>query len=129
MTTVNVRQRQNSSAGNGPTQLSLRLATPPASRDSHSIGSPHTERITQLDQRMTTAEVLRVVGVHRATLFRWRRKGTFPAKHVSGGWLRSDIERWLACRAPLQPVSRGILNYGPCRNTGPGSPADSPQSV
>ena len=56
-----------------------------------------------LDQRMTTAEVLRVVGVHRVTLFRWTRKGTFPPKHIFGGWLRSDIERWLARKAP-QPA-------------------------
>ncbi|HBZ71237.1 MAG TPA: DNA-binding protein [Deltaproteobacteria bacterium] len=48
---------------------------------------------------MTTAEVLRVVGVHRTTLFRWMRKGAFPSKHHSGGWLRSDIEHWLSRRS------------------------------
>lgn len=48
---------------------------------------------------MTTREVLRIVGVNRSTVFRWMRKGLFPQKHVSGGWLRSDVERWLSVRA------------------------------
>ncbi|TLY99866.1 MAG: helix-turn-helix domain-containing protein [Gammaproteobacteria bacterium] len=55
-----------------------------------------SERLPSLDQRMSTAEVLRVVGVNRSTLFRWTKRGRFPGKHVSGGWLRSDVERWLA---------------------------------
>ena len=84
-----------------PIQLPLGLATPvprcrnPGSRNS----TAGPEGIAPLDQRMTTAEVLRVVGVHRATLYRWTCKGGFPAKHVSGGWLRSDIESWLSQRS------------------------------
>jgi predicted DNA-binding transcriptional regulator AlpA len=77
-----------------PQQLSLGLLDPPPWRRESSIkrSTSNRERIALLDQRMTTAEVLRVVGVHRVTLFRWTRKGAFPPKHFSGGWLRSDIE-------------------------------------
>jgi len=52
------------------------------------------ERFASLDQRMTTTDVLRVVGVNRSTIFRWVKKGTLPQRHASGGWLRSDVERW-----------------------------------
>jgi predicted DNA-binding transcriptional regulator AlpA len=44
---------------------------------------------------LTTREVLRVVNVNRSTLFRWVRAKRFPQKHKSGGWLRSDVEKWL----------------------------------
>lgn len=86
----------------GPLQLPLPLSQPPPRRSEPAIDGPlpHAERVALLDQRMTTAEVLRVVGVHRATLFRWTRKGTFPPKHHSGGWLRSDVEHWLSHRSP-----------------------------
>jgi predicted DNA-binding transcriptional regulator AlpA len=40
--------------------------------------------------------VVLVVGVNRSTIFRWRKAGRFPQKHKSGGYLRSDIEKWLA---------------------------------
>lgn len=79
-------------------QLLLRLSPPGAARISPNAKSAWAERLAYLDQRMTTGEVLRVVGVHRATLYRWTRKGAFPAKHHSGGWLRSDIDTWLSSR-------------------------------
>ncbi|MBS0577763.1 MAG: AlpA family phage regulatory protein [Proteobacteria bacterium] len=47
---------------------------------------------------MTTKQVLRVVGVHRTTLFRWTKLGIFPRRHTLGGWLRSEIELWLSRR-------------------------------
>ena len=81
-----------------PQQLSLLLEAPrsqPKPRRAPTGRSEHP-RILALDQRMSTAEVLRVVGVNRSTLFRWIQKGSFPRKHASGGWLRSDIELWLA---------------------------------
>jgi predicted DNA-binding transcriptional regulator AlpA len=53
-----------------------------------------------LDCRMNSAEVQRVTGVHRTTLYRWTRTGEFPVKHHAGGWLRSEIEFWLSQRAP-----------------------------
>lgn len=90
-------------------QLSLSLLMP---GDSPKLPAkkpgPKLERFALLDQRMSTAEVLRIVGVHRVTLFRWTRKGTFPPKHSSGGWLRSDIEHWLSCR------TNGILPFSVC---------------
>jgi predicted DNA-binding transcriptional regulator AlpA len=57
------------------------------------------DRFAGMDARLSTSEVVRVVGVNRSTLFRWCKKGTFPQKHISGGWLRSDIERWFATKA------------------------------
>lgn len=66
---------------------------------------------------MTTAEVLRVVGVHRVTLFRWTRKGSFPPKQVSGGWLRSDIEQWLSHRAPAREATSAPLQPSALRAT------------
>jgi predicted DNA-binding transcriptional regulator AlpA len=91
-----------------PQQLSLELSDPPSRRPKASgkRALDDRKRIAHLDQRMSTTEVLRVVGVHRVTLFRWMRKGTFPPKHFSGGWLRSDIERWLARKAPQpEPIT------------------------
>jgi predicted DNA-binding transcriptional regulator AlpA len=56
------------------------------------------DRYAGMDARMSTSDVVRVVGVNRSTLFRWCKKGIFPSKHISGGWLRSDIERWFATK-------------------------------
>ena len=81
-----------------PQQLSLLLQGPrPKPKPRRAVnGKSDRPRILALDQRMSTAEVLRVVGVNRSTLFRWIRKSRFPRKHASGGWLRSEIELWLA---------------------------------
>ncbi|MFL6602932.1 MAG: helix-turn-helix transcriptional regulator [Steroidobacteraceae bacterium] len=51
-------------------------------------------RLPSLD-RLTVREVLKVVPINRSTLFRWVNSGRFPKRHKAGGWLRSDIERWL----------------------------------
>lgn len=51
-------------------------------------------RLPALD-RLSTREVLRVARVNRSTLYRWVKKKRFPRKHKSGGWLRSDVEKWL----------------------------------
>src|SRR6202043_2423885 len=85
----------------GPCGTSVRTPRPtiPAARK--------PERLAPLDQRMSTAEVLRVVGVNRSTLFRWTKKGRFPGKHGSGGWLRSDVERWLAEKRSPALMSSG----------------------
>lgn len=48
---------------------------------------------------MSTSDVVRVIGVNRSTLFRWCKRGLFPKKHVSGGWLRSDVERWFTAKS------------------------------
>jgi predicted DNA-binding transcriptional regulator AlpA len=46
-----------------------------------------------------------VLGVHRSTLRKWVREGTFPrpirlSAHANGrvGWLRSTVEIWLRAR-------------------------------
>lgn len=84
-----------------PLQLSLIFDAPLA----EALRSPPTQgvptntalqRFAHLDQRMTTTDVLRVVGVNRSTIFRWVKRGIFPQRHVCGGWLRSDVEKWLA---------------------------------
>jgi predicted DNA-binding transcriptional regulator AlpA len=58
------------------------------------------DRIAALDQILTTRDVVAIVGHHRCTLFRWMSAGQFPHKHAfrgrKVGWLRSDIEKWLA---------------------------------
>ncbi|MEJ1962899.1 MAG: AlpA family phage regulatory protein [Gammaproteobacteria bacterium] len=53
-------------------------------------------RLGSMDQRLSTRDVVLVVGVNRSTIFRWTKIGRFPQRHKSGGWLRSDVERWLA---------------------------------
>jgi predicted DNA-binding transcriptional regulator AlpA len=51
-----------------------------------------------IDQLLSTRDVMRITGKHRCTVYRWIRAGTFPPKRAGGGrgWLRSDVERWLA---------------------------------
>ena len=56
--------------------------------------SKAASRLPALD-RLTVREVLKVVPINRSTLFRWVNSGRFPKRHKAGGWLRSDIERWL----------------------------------
>jgi excisionase family DNA binding protein len=47
---------------------------------------------------MTTAELLKQLGVHRTTLERWVKEGEFPAPTRIGGrlyWLRSEVQDWI----------------------------------
>ena len=87
-----------------PLQLPLLFepAPPPHCGDSSRTSRPQLNlnhgQNEALDQRMPTREVLRIVGVNRSTVFRWIRKGLFPQKHSAGGWLRSDVERWLSSK-------------------------------
>jgi predicted DNA-binding transcriptional regulator AlpA len=80
-----------------PRQLELALRQPDAALPvkCRSDFQKVWNRIDSLDRRLTAAEVVRLIGCHRATLFRWRRQGKFPEKHPFGGWRQSDIERWL----------------------------------
>jgi predicted DNA-binding transcriptional regulator AlpA len=88
-------------ARDSPQQLALTFDPPkgPTPRPARPE-KPHpvtaVERFASLDQRMSTTDVLRVVGVNRSTIFRWVKRGLFPQRHASGGWLRSDVERWLS---------------------------------
>lgn len=47
-------------------------------------------------------DVLRMVGLSRATIYNRMRQGTFPAAvplgDVARGWLRSEVEQWIAER-------------------------------
>ena len=91
-------------AGVHPVQLSLTLVVPPVREpEARTVEAPKCapvmDRFAGMDLRLSTSEVVRVVGVNRSTLFRWCKKGVFPQKHISGGWLRSDIERWFATKA------------------------------
>src|SRR6516162_2613621 len=67
----------------------------PSKREERERSLP--ERITGIDQVLSTRDVERITGRHRCTIWRWVRAGTFPPKRAGGrrGWLRSDVERWL----------------------------------
>lgn len=103
------RPRTSTSAQRGtvsadhPVQLQLTLIMPPVRSPATPAAisaklPPIVDRLTGMDVRMSTSDVVRVVGVNRSTLFRWCKKGTFPQKHISGGWLRSDVEKWFAAK-------------------------------
>jgi predicted DNA-binding transcriptional regulator AlpA len=64
-------------------------------RENHERSLP--ERITGIDQVLSTRDIERITGRHRCTIWRWVLAGTFPPKRAGGGrgWLRSDVERWL----------------------------------
>lgn len=86
-----------------PVQLSLHFSPPKPNRASAAKPSNGKARnalpdvrLAAMDQRLSTRDVVLVVGVNRSTIFRWTKSGRFPQKHKSGGWLRSDVERWLA---------------------------------
>jgi prophage regulatory protein len=55
---------------------------------------------TAIDQILTTRKVVEIVGRHRCTLYRWMAAGQFPKKRSfrgrTVGWLRSEVEKWLA---------------------------------
>ena len=97
-------RRQNAASGDRPVQLPLVLVVPPVTSPKiPPAGSPKRppiiDRLAGMDARMSTSDVVRIVGVNRSTLFRWCKKGLFPPKHLSGGWLRSDIEKWFSAKA------------------------------
>ena len=60
-------------------------------------------------------DVCEMLGVSRATLWRWQRDGHFPKPKQIGpdgpralsGWLASDVEAWLAGR-PILENSAGL---------------------
>ena len=57
------------------------------------------QRLSGLDQVLTTKDVARIANRHRCTIHRWIKAGMFPPKRAGKGnvgWLRSDIQRWLA---------------------------------
>jgi predicted DNA-binding transcriptional regulator AlpA len=88
--------------------LALHLQTSPERRltPDHGRKRPAERRSTQdLPQRFVGAEavlwmrdITELTGVHRSTIIRWIKKGTFPprdAPHTSPvGWLRSTYDQW-----------------------------------
>ena len=85
-------------------QLTLPFnAAPPVDPKTQINGADHrpqlpfsktSVRLPALD-RLTVREVLKIVPINRSTLFRWVNTGRFPKRHKAGGWLRSDVEKWL----------------------------------
>ena len=103
-TRASASKRRDLATGQHPVQLPLLLIIP--TERSRATAAPETpkrsletDRFAGMDARMSTTDVVRVVGVNRSTLFRWCKRGTFPQKHISGGWLRSDVEKWFATKA------------------------------
>jgi prophage regulatory protein len=58
----------------------------------------------QIDQVLSTRDIVKITGRHRVTIYRWIRAGIFPRKHEAHGhkvgWLRSEVERWLQRSPP-----------------------------
>ena len=56
----------------------------------------------EVDRLLRVREVLRIVGVSRATLYEMVRRGAFPAPvRISAravGWKQSEVQRWLPSR-------------------------------
>ena len=56
----------------------------------------------EVDRLLRVREVLRIVGVSRATLYEMVRRGAFPApvriSAIAVGWKQSEVQRWLASR-------------------------------
>jgi predicted DNA-binding transcriptional regulator AlpA len=69
----------------------------PKKQEPHSE-RPLPERIAGIDQVPNTHDIERITGRHRTTIYRWVLAGRFPPKRAGsgGGWLRSDVERWLS---------------------------------
>lgn len=62
-----------------------------------------TNSVTQ-SKIIRAKELAERLSISRVTVWRWARSGLLPAKrklgpHVSG-WLDSDIDAWLASKAP-----------------------------
>lgn len=55
-----------------------------------------------MDQILRQRELIKLVGLSRVSLWRLERLGLFPQRRRIGrhaiGWLKSDIDAWLATR-------------------------------
>jgi len=62
-----------------------------------------------MDQILRSAEVRKLTGLSRTTLWRFERGGDFPARRKLGersvGWLASEVSAWLETREPANPAS------------------------
>jgi predicted DNA-binding transcriptional regulator AlpA len=54
------------------------------------------------DDVIRTKEMLKHLGIHKSTLYRWRKNNNFPQDVILGpnsiGWDRSSFNRWLKKR-------------------------------
>lgn len=55
------------------------------------------------------ADVLKLLGVNNATLFRWRKAGKFPPpmKLTAGSlrWRKTDVDAWLESRLTMEGIA------------------------
>lgn len=59
--------------------------------------------MTQITRKvLRTNDLIKVLNVSRATIYRWERAGLIPAKRRLGpntvGWLQDEISEWLTNR-------------------------------
>jgi predicted DNA-binding transcriptional regulator AlpA len=106
-------------------QLSFDMKVPSAKlseRKPAATRHAEVERITGLDQLLSTRDILKVTGKHRCTIHRWMSQGLFPPKAAQQGrrigWLRRDVERWLQSSQPVDSSRETITQS--CR-LGPGN--------
>jgi len=63
----------------------------------------HVKRGSLPNRILRKPEVLNMVGVSDATLWRWEKAGRFPKRLELGGnskgWLESEVRGWIASRA------------------------------
>jgi predicted DNA-binding transcriptional regulator AlpA len=87
-----------------PTSASLAGGAPNGESRRTPAPEENKELPKALDQILTTRKVVEIVGHHRSTLYRWMCVGHFPKKHAfrgrKVGWLRSEVEKWLAGDGP-----------------------------
>ena len=69
---------------------------------------------TKSDQILRQPSVTAITGLSRSTVWRLERAGQFPSRRRLGpqavGWIRSEIEAWIASRVPAASSSATALN-------------------
>ena len=96
-------------------QLSFDMKVPSAKLGERKSTAAHrieAERVTGLDQLLSTQDILKVTGKHRCTIHRWMSQGLFPLKAAQQGrrigWLRTDVERWLQSSQPVDSTRESM---------------------
>ena len=116
------RRRRARGPETSTTQMTLPIDTlleGPIQKGSLATRRPSQQRRRReidTDQLLSTADVTRIIGKHRTTLYRWIKRKWFPAKVVrqgrAVGWLKSDIERYLTGSAEV-PSSNACPGRSP----------------
>ena len=60
----------------------------------------HSTEQQIMDRIIRMAEMLKITGVTRQTIYQWEKQGKFPKRATAlprgtPGWLESDIREWL----------------------------------